>query len=468
MPIDTFYRFRPVENLLGEFQELDKQSIFFAPPHLLNDPVEGFKDIYWEGDEILWRNLFDKYLLCLFDGVLEFKLNAEKADIQKTINAANSPEQLSDYYRPIFQSISDDFLGNQQINEMIAGISEYRTKVSRSELSFYLQAVHSFALNCISENYKGIDVTGTNDDSDGSSYLEVFRGTEFFKQVWQLEDEYGEAEVRGFLSQLTFSLGQMSFMAHQKGINSKAESQLKGKFTEIFLGKLEELTFPDWFTACFMTECENSSVWGNYGNNHTGVCLVFNTEVDQQGNSNLSLSADIIGVDTAQMSSFKFHKIDYEHQYEPINFFDSLGRLPIGQANDSWFSWNGEYSDKATTYSEDWRRGYWDNFYKSVTRKTKDWAYEMEHRLLISDPRNSFPEKGVTFHYDFKFLKGIIFGIKTTDENKHKIIEIVERKVKENEHYDFKFYQAYYCRDDGKIKHYEMTSLKFKQPEVEA
>ena len=50
----NFYRFRSVEQLLGEYSELERQTIFFASLEDLNDPMEGFRDIVWHGDSILW------------------------------------------------------------------------------------------------------------------------------------------------------------------------------------------------------------------------------------------------------------------------------------------------------------------------------------------------------------------------------------------------------------------------------
>jgi hypothetical protein len=61
----SFYRFRSVEALLGDCQELEKQEIYFCSPQALNDPIEGFKDLFWQGDEIVWRNLLKHYVLCL-------------------------------------------------------------------------------------------------------------------------------------------------------------------------------------------------------------------------------------------------------------------------------------------------------------------------------------------------------------------------------------------------------------------
>jgi hypothetical protein len=52
--ISHLYRFRPIDRLL-EKNELRKQEIFFAKPENLNDPMEGFRDVFWKGDEIVWQ-----------------------------------------------------------------------------------------------------------------------------------------------------------------------------------------------------------------------------------------------------------------------------------------------------------------------------------------------------------------------------------------------------------------------------
>jgi len=57
------YRFRSTDALLGAHRELENQEIYFSPPQVLNDPMEGFKDVVWRGDQIVWANLVKHYLL---------------------------------------------------------------------------------------------------------------------------------------------------------------------------------------------------------------------------------------------------------------------------------------------------------------------------------------------------------------------------------------------------------------------
>src|ERR1700677_2508651 len=63
--ISHLYRFRPISAVLDKYAELAKQEIYFSPPEELNDPMEGYKDVFWLGDRIVWRNLLRHYLLCL-------------------------------------------------------------------------------------------------------------------------------------------------------------------------------------------------------------------------------------------------------------------------------------------------------------------------------------------------------------------------------------------------------------------
>jgi hypothetical protein len=66
-----------MDALLGERAELEKQEIFFASTKQLNDPVEGYKDLFWKGDVIAWKNFLRHYVLCLMQTILQALENKE-------------------------------------------------------------------------------------------------------------------------------------------------------------------------------------------------------------------------------------------------------------------------------------------------------------------------------------------------------------------------------------------------------
>jgi hypothetical protein len=157
--------------------------------------------------------------------------------------------------------------------------------------------------------------------------------------------------------------------------------------------------------------------------------------------------------------SLKFEKVDYEKEYEEINFFESFGLLPSSKIISTWYLGDKENEnsilyDKVFTNIEKWRKEHWKKYHQNMLIKTRDWAYEKEYRITYSALQDYEIEISQRkLKYDFNCLKGIIFGIKTPLEKKCEIIEIIKKKCKENDRTDFEFYQAYFCHSDKNIQH---------------
>ena len=141
------YRFRTIENLLGERRELENQEIYFSDIDSLNDPMEGFREVYWSGDVIAWKNLFKHYILCL-----EHMCALAYFDMKGTpfssviVPVYRSEDNLpTDRYRQIFNEICDKFFKNSDMNKYIEIIASLPWKVSRDELYSFLRSIHSMA-----------------------------------------------------------------------------------------------------------------------------------------------------------------------------------------------------------------------------------------------------------------------------------------------------------------------------------
>jgi len=89
----TIYRFRPINSILSEedlkgenlnnkksYDELRAQEVYHSPLHLLNDPMEGYMDIVWQGDNVVWKNLIKHYVICL-EHVINLSFLLSKEDI---------------------------------------------------------------------------------------------------------------------------------------------------------------------------------------------------------------------------------------------------------------------------------------------------------------------------------------------------------------------------------------------------
>jgi hypothetical protein len=465
---NTLYRFRSMDKLLNGYKELESQSIFFAPPEILNDPVEGFRDIYFRGDKVMWERLLINYLLSLTVFTLDYLTFGEDKILDDNHRGLPSIDDVHDNLQVEFKIISKSFIQSPEIQGLINNIIKYREKVSQQELSYYLSIIHLFSLNIIYNHLHKINVIKENLfkqlDVDISNKLNA----QYFEDTNRLIENYGENANEILIEQHNHFLIQMSLLLDLNDPTRKPNKKtLFHTFPQKFILKLEQVMYPNWFTACFMSRATNSSVWGNYGDNHKGACLVFETEIDDSTKPYIALNNAIVGADLKgkifRTVRMHFEEMHYCHKQDGINFFDSIGQVPMGKLYSSWFvSDDGKLSSNTPKDDETWRDKYWGEFDKSITKKTKDWEYENEFRLIIRNMFGSYPNVGATLNYSFKSLKGIIFGIKTSEEDKHQVIKIVEKKVHESKHYDFKFYQAYYCRSSGIIKHTELSMLKFK------
>src|SRR5208283_2110023 len=149
--IKIFHRFRSTDDLLDRHNELENQEIYFATPEELNDPMEGFKDIYWHGDEVAWENLFKHYLLCLERICLLLILSGEdhyidKKDIPIFMNREDLPTLQ---YRELYKEICKRFFENDLIGQYAKNLSTRSRPLRRDELLVHIDSLHPFALDTI-------------------------------------------------------------------------------------------------------------------------------------------------------------------------------------------------------------------------------------------------------------------------------------------------------------------------------
>ena len=84
---------------------------------------------------------------------------------------------------------------------------------------------------------------------------------------------------------------------------------------------------------------------------------------------------------------------------------------------------------------------YEDIYCEKFYRKTADWYHEREHRIFLADKFYQYDDKfSRNLKYDLKTLTGIIFGIRTTLDDKLELIQKLLRMKKSFR--DFEFYQA--------------------------
>jgi hypothetical protein len=470
------YRFRKVHHLLDGHQELEKQEIYFAPPEDLNDPMEGFRDIFWKGDDIVWRNLLKQYVICVEHIFVMTLISQDKLKLTlNDIALFNSiPTNLPQPKIDLWNKIKIEFFTNAFVNELPASLSRRKNPIRRGELSNYLFYVHQYALNAISVVYHREGITqhpifSFNVDEQNEKLMANGNMVDI---VNRMEDEHPEnkniAEILFAASNQTKDTALLAtisnFTAEQLSSNRLL---LMSGIPELFIAKLETLVYPEWYSASFLKECTNSAIWAHYGDEHRGCCLIFNErKVEQQVEIDLELeygysnSGPTIGI-----QSQIFRKVLYNNKYVEIDFFRSLGRSPIAFLESQWYKdENGNLSycaDHLYTDQKDWHKMYWENFFNSVVVKLDAWKYEEEYRLIITGSFIDYSKiESRKLKYKFEDLTGLIFGIKTETNDKIKIIKIIQDKCKQHNRTNFDFYQAYYSNGSGNIDKYKLGLIK--------
>lgn len=470
-----FYRFRSIWNLLDGFSELDNQSIYFATQKELNDPMEGYRDLYWQGDLVLWRNLFKNYIYCLESVVSLYNIGGESQSItEELIPIYGGFDELpTDMYKDLHNKIYERFFANNLINKLIDYLASSSRVVRRQELSFYLKAINLPLIKMIYDIYieNGLTPASNNFPIDIDDILNKnLQCTNILNA--SVDDKMSDAMF--ITSEHVSNQINLNYFIDDDGTKENKRFIFLD-FHIFYMKRLEELTFPSWYLACFMDGFQNSTAWGVYGDNHGGCCLIFEAERQEGNDDSYSISLNGIngiGRDGYHRSFMKesIMKVNYIEGFNPVSFFDNLGVLPTPKLNSNWMTYKNDISSAFKTRHnsiQEWRNSYWENFTRDVLIKTKDWSYENEYRIIIySTIVDLSPKENRVLNYNFKSLKGIIFGMKTTDHNKKRIFEIVRKKCMENNVNDFKFYQSYYCHVDNCIKKVEMVFLNSKLKDI--
>ena len=429
------YHYRSMDSAL---KEIGGGTFHFASREELNDPIEGFVSVYWQGDKAAWEGLLRNYICSLYHGIELYLLKRDEncihhESLAKDIHAFDHVP-LGD----IWKRIGDQFVVNKIIQRMTEYYGDKRLKVKEEELRLILNYIHNIAIdNCIRSYIENKIIP----EEEGKRIIESFRlenppfpnETIDEKQrviFSKIVEEFIE-DIRE-LKYIDIGFDDDSFLFGKKNPEGLTDARQRRDwltiavdFPKVYVEQLKEMIYPKSYTVCFSTKNNNSAMWGNYANSHKGVCLVYD-------------------FDDASDSVNKPRPVYYEGELIERNFFETFGRFTISQIKE-WLKGTDGISDCYKSFSDvnAWRDNYWKAYEAKTYRKMKAWEYEQEYRITRTDMFNDLntPESR-NIKYDPKILKGIIFGIRTSEYDKKCIMEkLVERREELGE---IKFWQAEY------------------------
>lgn len=477
--MSTYYRFRSAEKLLGREAgenslpragELDELTIYFASPEELNDPLEGHKETYFEGDVIVWRNLIKHYTVILFSSAVNvFSLGGDGAITHVNIR----PEDFQEEPREALNKIVKAILSCQPIANYIESLANSKRQVSRLELSVHLATLHNTILGFILEEMSHhMEISDTQQFKCSSenflNYI-TLRSAEI-KAEGATPDPKSYQELKTKIKQQMLRANAARTESLSKGL-----LQVYTNFPDEFCNSIDYLIYPHWYVACFMKSCSNSAIWGSYGDNHRGMCLVFKTK-NFRGSDCLKLHQlpfSFVKNYNYGLPKDKWHltmpiqlplmQVKYRSEYTKPNFFTSLLTEHKDWAMSYWYSSGDNQVSACAAWmsknpSEVFPK-YRQQFQQSLSTKTAHWENETESRIVLSG--EILKQEDRIAKFSFSELEGLIFGIKTPDDIKVKIIRKIAKHCRENRRSDFKFYQAHFSENYSEIKYYELTYIKF-------
>ena len=480
--MDEIFRFRTIARLLGsdcpdDPGELQSQTIYFAEPSKLNDPMEAIRDLVWRGDTIAWTNMFRHYLNCLH----HIYLLLLETEHHEPVGPADIPINMR-WDDPSFEPYVDLFAEswselNQQFD--LVGVASRLEAIGRAarsaEVEGYLTFIHLHAIAAIVRAHAARGSENSPPEILGQSSRLPELLSRMFDLFEQIEDDGRLIEV-GFeaMQQMMVKLRILTKMTVFRPIGSvqqQRHSFLFGDFPHAYVQELSRAVGPVWYAACFTESYGNTAQWGSYADRHTGACLIFAVNNDEHG-PGLDLHEGAAGDRSDEptirrsRSSRKFHleRVQYVETLEEVDFFTRISRLPEASARAVWYTdKQGNTSSVAAHMAPDadittWRDNLWSEYRRDICTKTKEWEFEREHRLvhytLLAD---TLPDESLTLTYDFSALRGIIFGMNTPEHDKVAVIDLIKQKCKAARRTDFDFRQAFYSWRTRQIESYPLN-----------
>jgi hypothetical protein len=226
-------------------------------------------------------------------------------------------------------------------------------------------------------------------------------------------------------------------------------------------GLVEGLVHPEWRTACFSKTCTNASSWAVYANNHTGAALVFRPKTEN-GQPYLPLTgvngaSAVVGQPPRKNRGpirGALFPVTYTNRPPEVDFFQSLGTLPRAKLERTWHcNREGTCSPIIDATLKDhatWHAAYWASFNRVMTTKLADWKHEEEYRIVLPDMLGLHTDAAdAVMEYDFSCLVGVVFGLRTREQDKLEAMKLIAADCERLGRKDFEFHQIVYQASKG-------------------
>ncbi len=452
------YRYRTIESALAE---IEHGTFYFASREELNDPIEGYIKLYFQGDQPAWEGLLRNYVYSLFICIHNYLLISPSIDytdksLEKIFKEIQPHTVIIDLHRfdsvpigKILRELSEVFLNDDSVQKLVNLYGDREFKCLSKELKLILRTVHHIAFNLCIRYLKAGNILQDFPEmiSPGEFPFEAIQSMD--RSEWIQFANEAENMIADAMEHLNFyakSRKESFDLTDSVSYNHRRHmtwANIQVNFPKIYVGQLQNIIYPDAHVVCFSETDTNSAMWGNYAQNHQGICFVYETQMINDQN--------FITVDSKKM---KVRRITYDGAVIERNFFTTFGRLTYTQIQTWLTGKNGKISKLIDRFSDQnvdsWRNQYWSDYIEKFHRKNSAWDHEKEYRIMLEDTLYKYDSKTKRcLTYDSLALKGIIFGINTSIDDKFRLVKKIQQCGTKFTH--VKFYQAEYEDDTQKI-----------------
>lgn len=451
------YHYRPIKSAL---LEIEHGTLHFSSPEELNDPLEGYLQLYWQGDRAAWEGLLRNYICSLGYGLQQFLLMAD-VELLRRYAVLTDVRLLRN--ASLIETLSDRFLSLEACQALVALYGDGRIACGAAELHTLLLLVHHAAWSlCLDAHVEH----GLLRRSRADALCPARMFDDGLNAILALaaQRESGEFDRRQPLMQTSqdmfedlFAVGGICLALREtdEEEDRRALLAVSVRFPTLYLDRLRELVYPPGYVVCFSASGDNSVMWGNYAQNHTGACLIY--DADERGGK---LYLPITG------TKGEVKPVQYGGEPQRRNFFETFGFLSYEQVTAWLTGLDGTVSECLQAFAarqeEGWRQRYWAQYDAKFFRKLDAWAYEQEHRVLLCTPNETDPASR-NLPCDPASLRGVIFGVRASEQDKLALVRCLLRTRGSLE--DFEFYQAVYDEAALAIRIRKMRMQLFWQPE---
>ena len=199
------YRFRSMDSLLRNYKELESQTIYFATPSQLNDPIEGLRNIFWRGDTPAWNNLIKHYINQMVVSVTLIALKGEKENsidfssigvtAQSYTDNPNTRNKTNEIYLKI--------RSHEKFSKLLDFLGSTDRKIYKNELQFFLYMLHAHIFREVCRALE--DILGEIDPADAEADKDL-NGMPGFELWLQMEKEGIDEDLLNILFETAASL----------------------------------------------------------------------------------------------------------------------------------------------------------------------------------------------------------------------------------------------------------------------